>query len=116
MRATSCRVSSSGSPEKEFRMDRANVFPLTGAAAAVARPARESRAASDRGAWQHIEGDLAGARATYESAIEADPANATAHNNLGFLLMQQGDLEAAIASFERALSIDPAKSTALANL
>src|SRR4029077_19933217 len=97
-------------------MERTHIFSLTGEAPPPAAVDPESRATSDQGAWQHLGGDLEGARASYAAAIERDPANATAHNNLGFLLAQQGDLDAAIAHYERALEIDPRRSMALANL
>jgi tetratricopeptide (TPR) repeat protein len=95
-------------------MEGTNVFPHRRRAAPPIDD--ESRQASDRGAWQHLSGDLEGAHAAYLAAIERDPANATAHNNLGFLLAQQGDIDGAIACYERALDIDPGKSMALANL
>ena len=75
-----------------------------------------SREASDRGARSHLEGDLEGAKAAYLAALELDRDNATAHNNLGFLLAQEGKLEEAVRHYERALEIDPRKSMAMVNL
>src|SRR5262245_26443621 len=97
-------------------MQSTKVFSLTGEPDAPAVIDDESRRASDQGAWQHLSGDIEGARASYLAALERDPDNATAHNNLGFLLAQQGDVEGAIAHYERALELEPRKSMALANL
>ena len=67
-------------------MEHASVFSLTGSVMSQAPPAHDgSREASDQGAWLHLEGDLDGARAAYVAALERDPRNATAHNNIGFL-------------------------------
>ena len=75
-----------------------------------------SRAASDRGARLHLAGDADGAAAAYGEALELDPANATAHNNLGFLLAQAGDLDEAVRHYETALRLDPGRGVTLANL
>src|SRR6266542_4282001 len=98
-------------------MTRSTAFSLTGNSAhEEPDPQDRSRKASDRGALRHLEGDLAAARAEYLAALADNPNNATAHNNLGFLLAQQGDLDGAIEHYEIALTIDPTRSMALANL
>ena len=59
----------------------------------------ESREHNDRGVNLLLQGDLEGARAEYQAALEADPGNATAFNNLGFLMAQEGRLEEAIGLY-----------------
>src|SRR5262249_23308454 len=61
-------------------------------------------------------GDLENAKQDYLSALTDDPNNATAHNNLGFLLAQEGDWDEAIRHYNQALRIDPGKSMAMANM
>jgi Flp pilus assembly protein TadD len=75
-----------------------------------------SRDTSDRGARRHLAGDVGGAKTDYEAALALDPNNATAHNNLGFLLAQQGLFDAAVGHYEKALELDPRKSMAMANM
>jgi len=96
-------------------------FSLTGAdkpngSGGANRQKPGSREASDRGARRHLEGDIEGAKSEYRSALELDPGNATAHNNLGFLLAQEGQFDEAVAHYQRALEIDPQKSMAMANM
>jgi len=81
-----------------------------------ARRASLSRDASDRGALLHLEGDLEGAKAAYEEALEADPDNPAALNNLGFLLAQTGKVDEAAALYRRAIEVDPGSSMAKVNL
>ncbi|QSQ22487.1 tetratricopeptide repeat protein [Pyxidicoccus parkwayensis] len=47
-------------------------------------------------------GDLAGARAAYESALEVAPASAHVHFELGRIHLQQGDADGAAAHFQQA--------------
>jgi Tfp pilus assembly protein PilF len=68
------------------------------------------------GMVQQAQGDLAGARASFERALRIDeaafgpdhPNVAIRVNNLGGVQWDMGDLEGARASFERALRIDEA--------
>jgi tetratricopeptide (TPR) repeat protein len=45
--------------------------------------------------------------AEYKKAIELDPKNAPAHNNLGNALRQKGRLDEAIAEYHKAIRLDP---------
>jgi tetratricopeptide (TPR) repeat protein len=50
------------------------------------------------------------ARQSFKQNLEAatlNPADASAHYNLGFIYQQRGELDAAAASFRRAIEIDP---------
>ena len=54
-----------------------------------------------------MQGDLAGAVASFKNALAIDPQHVAAHLNLGITLSDQGDLVDAVASYKRALAIDP---------
>jgi len=61
--------------------------------------------------------DHAGAEAAYRKAIELDPTNAVAHNNLGILLMDvRKDHAGAEAAFRKAIELDPTDAVAHNNL
>jgi Flp pilus assembly protein TadD len=53
-----------------------------------------------KGLWQE-------ARFRFERAVELDPDNASALNNLAIALEQQGDFERAKKAYERALQLRP---------
>ena len=53
-------------------------------------------------------GRSADARAQYERALEADPEQALAHQNLGVLDFEAERLESARRRLERAVELDPA--------
>jgi len=44
---------------------------------------------------------------TYRHAIELNPANASAHCNLGYALMQEGKADEAIPEFQKTIELDP---------
>lgn len=52
-------------------------------------------------------GDYDGAAAEFSKAIEEDPANVSAHYNLGVALVETGRLEEAVREFERAVQLHP---------
>lgn len=52
-------------------------------------------------------GDLAGALASYERAVELDPRDSAARNNLAYVLRLQGELDAAERECRAALRLDP---------
>src|SRR5713226_6505458 len=54
--------------------------------------------------------------ACYRRALEIDPRDAQAHNNLGHALAQQGKVEEAIASYRRAIQADRGHAQAHCNL
>ncbi len=60
--------------------------------------------------------DLAGAIATCDAALEADPGNATALRLRGLAKSRSGDLAGAITDLERAIEVDPTSSRAWSNL
>jgi Flp pilus assembly protein TadD len=53
-----------------------------------------------KGLWQE-------ARFRFEKAVEADPQNAEALNNLAITLEQQGEFDKARAAYEKALELKP---------
>jgi Flp pilus assembly protein TadD len=55
---------------------------------------------AQRGLWQE-------ARFRFERAVQLDPDNASALNNLAISLEQQGDFEKARAAYEKALQLKP---------
>jgi len=66
-------------------------------------PAAEFYARFDR-AWElNRKGEFEAAIAAWRSALELNPDDARANNNLGFALARQGRLEESIACWERAL-------------
>ena len=62
------------------------------------------------------EGDLDGAAAEYEKALELDPKMARAHKGLGLVYSKQGMLDKAISQHQKALEIDPNLPEAHKNL
>ena len=61
-------------------------------------------------------GDLTGAKAAYEMALQIDPNFATGHYNLGMTLKALGCLKDAIASYQQALQLNPTYAEAYQNL
>ena len=59
-----------------------------------------------RGTSRHAQGDVAGAIAEFDRAIEVSPDCAEAWNNRGATRHSMGDLAAAMADFDRALTIN----------
>lgn len=54
--------------------------------------------------------------AEYEKALEGDPNDPEAHNNLGYALQRLGRYEEALAEYEKSVAADPRYSTAHGNL
>ncbi len=84
------------------------------AASAVARPSTAYVAppgafldTSRAGTAAFLTGDLRGAKAQFEAALEHKPDDPEALNSIGQILDRQGDLEGAVARFEKAISIAP---------
>lgn len=76
-------------------------------AAGPDKPSSSSRAelrfgieVARRGLWQE-------ARFRFERAVQLDPDNASALNNLAIALEQQGDFERARAAYDKALLLKP---------
>jgi Flp pilus assembly protein TadD len=76
-------------------------------AAGSGKPASSSREevrfgieVAQRGLWQE-------ARFRFERAVQLDPDNASALNNLAIALEQQGDFEKARAAYDKALQLKP---------
>jgi tetratricopeptide (TPR) repeat protein/DNA-directed RNA polymerase subunit RPC12/RpoP len=71
-----------------------------------------SIAYNNRGTAKETKGDLDGAIADYNRAIELDPKLAQAYNNRGRCKEAKGDLDAAIADHNRAIELDPTYASA----
>jgi len=52
----------------------------------------------------------------YRLALELDPRDVAAHNNLGWILASQGRIAEAVPHFERALALNPEDENARRNL
>ena len=61
-------------------------------------------------------GDLAGAKMTYEMALQIDPDFAAGHYNLGLILKAMGCLNDAIAAYQQAIQLNPTYAEAYQNL
>jgi superkiller protein 3 len=61
-------------------------------------------------------GDYEGAAAEFSKALEEDPANVSAHYNLGVALSETGRLEDAVREFEQATRLHPGYREAWAAL
>lgn len=81
-----------------------------------ADPAQEAAALRSRGNQQLASGELAAAESSYRRALELEPQNVRAHNNLGQVLIRLGHAAEAAASYERAIAIDPTYALAYHNL
>lgn len=71
---------------------------------------------NNRGAELMASGDLAGARAQLEAALEADPRFVPAWNNLGVLELRAGHFEAAGTALRAAWRLAPKHTATLSNL
>ena len=68
------------------------------------------------GIHAHQTGDLAEAARLYQAALELDADNASAHNNLGFVLGQQQQWPEALTHLRTAIRLNPNLSMAHSNL
>ena len=62
---------------------------------------------SNRGEVKRVKGDLDGAIADLNKAIEIDPNCAVAYNNRSEARLQKGDLAGALADYDRAAELKP---------
>ena len=67
-------------------------------------------------AERQIGGDVAGAIATYEVALQQNSNNYIAHNNLAYLYLQKGDIDKAKGFGQKAVELQPNNSAALDTL
>jgi tetratricopeptide (TPR) repeat protein len=67
-------------------------------------------------AERQIVGDATAAMATYEVALQQNPDNYIASNNLAYLYLQKGDIDKAKAYGERAVALKPNNPAALDTL
>jgi Tfp pilus assembly protein PilF/predicted Ser/Thr protein kinase len=75
---------------------------------ATAAPVREDPAAHVQLARRYVQqGNVEGAIAEYEAAIELDPKFVEAYVDLGNLMLREGDFQRALELFQEALDIDP---------
>jgi tetratricopeptide (TPR) repeat protein len=70
----------------------------------------------DRGAQLFLGACPAEAEVEFQKAVALNPFNATAHGNLGHLLLRQGHFAAAIPMLEKALELNPLLEGATAAL
>ena len=77
------------------------------APSASAQRDRSARKYLKQGIEHFSKGDLAGAIADYDRALNADPKFAEAYFNRGKARRAQGDLDGAIADYEAAAELDP---------
>jgi tetratricopeptide (TPR) repeat protein len=61
----------------------------------------------DKGIGQYDHGDLDGAKASFERAVELDPNNFGGLQNLGEVLEARGDLQGALAKYQAAVAAKP---------
>lgn len=82
-------------------------------------PSRGDRAAADfeyqRGALAHQKGDLPGATAAYNRAIQLDPSHFESQHNLALAALQQNDLKTSLKVGELAVALDPSSANARYN-
>lgn len=70
---------------------------------------------NNRGLAKQDKGDLEGAIADYNRALELNPRYAPAYNNRASAKHDTGDLDGAIADLNRALELDPRDAAAYSN-
>lgn len=70
---------------------------------------------NNRGVASHSRGDLNGALADFDRALEENPDYAEAYNNRGAARHARGDLDAALADYDRALELNPDYAAAYNN-
>jgi Flp pilus assembly protein TadD len=75
-----------------------------------------ARTLVNRGALALGRGDVTEAERLFREAVEADPANSTAHANLGYVLSATGRHREGIARSETAIALDPTSSAPWAHL
>src|SRR6266699_2116803 len=68
-----------------------------------------------RGLARKKQGDLEGALADWERAIEIHPGLAAAYINRGYVRLAKGDTQGALSDWSRAAAIDPNLADAFAN-
>jgi tetratricopeptide (TPR) repeat protein len=76
---------------------------------------KSSQQFNNEAVLSQIEGRFDAAEIAYLQALDEDPGNGTAHNNLGLLLAQKGQEREALTHFEAALSINPHSDAAHLN-
>src|SRR3989344_6946387 len=70
---------------------------------------------NNRGIAKRAKGDLNGAIADYNRALELDPRHANAYINRGYAKQVRGDHDGAITDYNRALKFDPQYALAYNN-
>lgn len=86
------------------------------ATASVSEDTSPAGEAVQAGLAKHVEGDLDGASADYETALESDPQNVLALYNLGLIAQTRGNDEDAEARYRAVLDVDPEYQPAVFNL
>jgi Tfp pilus assembly protein PilF len=88
----------------------------TAPSAVSSEKATPAGAAVQAGLDKHVKGDLDGAGADYQKALETDPENALALYNLGLLAQTGGDNDVAEERYRAALTSSPDYQPAVFNL
>jgi tetratricopeptide (TPR) repeat protein len=70
------------------------------------------QALCDLGTLQFKNGDVRGARISFQTLADRHPGNSIAHANLGFMLLKNGELAAARDRYARAVELDPKSAEA----
>jgi tetratricopeptide (TPR) repeat protein len=95
-----------GAPDSDFDRALEQVFESGG---------RPPALHNNRGAARHARGDLVGALADFDRALELDPHYPEAYNNRGAACHALGDLDGALADLDRALRLNPSYAEAYNN-
>ena len=69
----------------------------------------------NRGEARYASGDVNGALADFDRAIQLDPSYANAYDNRGTARLEKGDTSGALADYTLAIRLDPRRSTAYYN-
>ncbi len=72
--------------------------------------------AFEQALWHQQNGNPAAAEPLYQTVLQADPAHADAHNNLGIIFFAKGRLDEAAACFRHVLQHNPGYANAHNNL
>jgi FkbM family methyltransferase len=110
-----CGINKSGKKEGEMKEDRNNQADNLGQNPAQS-PSELSFELTREGEDYFNAGRIEDAQKAFDRALEIDPMNVSALNNLGVLSWHRGDTEKAIDRFQQVLKLDPGNEDAKHNL
>ena len=90
-------------------------FLLLLCASVLAQSSGSARAYNRRALTRYVRGDMDGAIADFDLALEFDPSYADAYFNRGNARYKKGDLDGAIADLEMAIALNPRYAAAYNN-